>query len=135
MIPGWTLYERERLIAMIGEGKHVTEIAILMNRTRNMIIGYARREDIKLNPKQGQRVRLRTLTKKTPLPKWGFKVQPSGVACEKFIEPKQIPAMTCQYLTDAKRRNFCGQPSHGSWCDKHRLIVFKPKKSQPRHVV
>lgn len=118
----WEILDLEKsLIKLREEGFSASQIARILNHkhetklTRNSIISKLRRADKIKFPARKKNAQRRS-------------VQPVKIESAIAPKPKGDSSEGCRFLFgDALKRNFCGAPSKGSWCDYHHNIVYVRK--------
>ena len=129
----WTDKQKTTCVEMAKQGYTSREISAAIKRTKGSIIGYLHRLGVRMsdyNPKSRP---------KTPKP---YKPRaPKAVQEKKPIEIKKMDGVSffdtrmfqCKFITHESdniwQTRCCGEPTlYGSWCEKHRKIVFRPKE-------
>ena len=129
----WTDKQKTTCVEMAKQGYTSREISAAIKRTKGSIIGYLHRLGIRMsdyNPKGKP---------KTPKP---YKPRaPKAVQEKKPIVIKSFDGVSlfdakmfqCRYIIHESHNIWetkcCGlETTSGSWCEKHRKIVYRPKE-------
>lgn len=121
----WTAEETEVLRAEWGSIS-ASQIGDLIGRTRNMVIGRARRLGLKLLRKPAQRKRKPQERKagiEMPEPVQEVLLEPPSLA----VSILNLGPLQCSYI-EGNDRLCCGQPSvpGARWCAFHYRVVYRP---------
>lgn len=129
----WSEKQKTTCVEMAKQGYTSREISAAIGRTKGSIIGYLHRLGIRMsdyNPKGRPKI---PAPYKPRVKKAVHQEKPKEIKQVGDISFWSVKTFECRYITH-KTDNIwetrcCGQPTlYGSWCDKHRKIVFRPKE-------
>ena len=148
----WTEQQGKIAKAMCAEGKTAAEIAAVVKKTRNAVIGYLNRNGIRMSdvagkfappipkkkPVRVERIggvihrKLEKKVKKPPILKFDAIRAKDGTMATPFLkaQPHQ-----CRYLIETRPPIICGEPTKNlncSWCEEHYGIVFTKSETPNR---
>lgn len=148
----WTEQQGKIAKELCKQGKTAAEIAAVVKKTRNAVIGYLNRNGVRMNdavekpsrptiqprPKVERQAgvihrKLQKIDRKPPI----IPVEPPPI---KMGDKVGIPFLKskpnqCRYLIQTSPAYICGEPTKSvscSWCEEHYVIVFQ--KPEPRSV-
>jgi hypothetical protein len=143
----WTEQQGKIAKQLCAEGKTATQIAAVVKKTRNAVIGYLHRNGIRMGegrrppviqkPKVERKPKVihRKVEKserKPPIlsfePIWKKKVGDMGIP---FLKAGHNQ---CRYVVNTSPAMVCGEPTKTvscSWCEEHYEIVFQRPEPRP----
>ena len=136
----WTQEEYNVLRKMAAEAKTTTIIAEVLGRTRNSVIGKAKRLGVRLlgkanhgNSKHPWKKQTKCISERNQVRrilKTKEFVKPVKKERSKGISIFDIREGQCRWINGEGRYGLmCGQIANsGSWCKEHNAIVFTPSK-------
>ena len=129
----WTDKQKTTCVEMAKQGYTSREISAAIGRTKGSIIGYLHRLGIRMsdyNPKGRPKV---VKPRKPRVVPAVYQKKPKEIKYMGEVSFWNVKTFECRYITH-KNDNIwetrcCGkQTLHGSWCEEHRKIVFRPKE-------
>ena len=149
----WTEQQGKTAKALAAEGKTASEIAKIVGRARNAVIGYLNRNGVKLSSANGKfgppiprkpairperkhgviHSQINKKMKKPPILAFGAIRTKDGIMGIPFLKAGPYQ---CRYMIETHPAIICGEPTKNlncSWCEEHYAIVFiKPEPPRRR---
>lgn len=141
----WTDQNIAIMTEMMGKGCSAGEVAVVLQVSRNTVVGKASRLDIPLNRNKGSKFIDRVGIQKARRERDAAGIAPTAQPYTPQIESGMPPAplrLSLVDLTDKTCRwpmgdlqwesfHFCGvEPTHGPYCTHHAKMAYQPRRDE-----
>lgn len=130
----WPQKDKDKAIKMVGEGYTAIEIAAVLKRTKNSIIGFIHRSGLRFsstNPTHRAKIKNAACKRSKLAPKPELPIENNNI---RFFEARLFQ---CRFILDSPKNVWdticCGAPVYKqSYCQAHYRICYRKFDIKPR---